>query len=330
MLHHTDFAPAAQGLTERSKKFYDGTYEFDADGFRDSKGQYHIWGESDDPETWAPTPPLVMSLDVSEDELTLQGAMDSDVPDDVDIGAPRLSLDQTMSNAQRDRLSKQEDSGNFSPTSHNSETSLSTRRPGSSSMSSGLNPAPWSRLHIREDIFQVFSGKGQSSDEAVNDTSIGEAKPQQELFAGLPDQDRLTARLEGICVGTKLGSESEDIGLKDCYDWCGVRHDSIVAMVDGATKVVREPPLAGSSDPIKLSIPADQELDTKQDMEDGMNVSAKGSELMITSGQREKGMSKARKMIKPNKKEAIGDDNESRHPKKQTLQNGMLNYILLS
>ncbi|CAI6338506.1 unnamed protein product [Periconia digitata] len=308
-------------MTERSIKFYDGTYKVNsAHGFWDSEGQYHEWGDVDDPETWyPPTPPPAMPLDEIENGVALNGARNSDVPDDVDIGAPRPSLDQTTSNAQRNLPFRQKDSENASPTSPNTEAPLSTHYPESSLMSSGLNPAPWSRLHIREDIFQAFSGKGKSSGETFNGTSTGEAKPQQQLFAGLPDRAHLAARLEGICIGTRLGSESKDVGLKDCYDWCGVRHDSIVEMVDSAANVMRGPPLAGSSDHIKLLIPADQELDTKHNIADEMNASTKDSRIMTTSKECGNVDPKAHNMVKPNKGKALGDTKESRHPKKQVL-----------
>ncbi|KAJ4321552.1 hypothetical protein N0V94_002873 [Neodidymelliopsis sp. IMI 364377] len=64
-------------LTERSRKFYDGTYKWDSDGFTDEHGgRGPLYRKFDclDPQARAPTPLLPMFLDDNEEDSDLVDA----------------------------------------------------------------------------------------------------------------------------------------------------------------------------------------------------------------------------------------------------------------
>ncbi|OAL54983.1 hypothetical protein IQ07DRAFT_282860 [Pyrenochaeta sp. DS3sAY3a] len=61
--------PADLEISERSRKFYDGTYKWDSEGFTDSDGEYHRF-DCLNPATQAPTPLPPMSLGDCEGENT--------------------------------------------------------------------------------------------------------------------------------------------------------------------------------------------------------------------------------------------------------------------
>ncbi|USP73289.1 uncharacterized protein yc1106_00563 [Curvularia clavata] len=58
--------PSSRSLSKRSRKFYDGTYKWDSDGFVDDKGVYRGF-DCYDPRSRAPTPLPPLSLEVKED-----------------------------------------------------------------------------------------------------------------------------------------------------------------------------------------------------------------------------------------------------------------------
>ncbi|KAF2685558.1 hypothetical protein K458DRAFT_387517 [Lentithecium fluviatile CBS 122367] len=73
-------------LTERSRKFYDGTYEWDgSDGFWDENRVYHKFNDPNDPEGRPPTPRPVSPLKL-EDEDADADTMHADSPKTVSRG----------------------------------------------------------------------------------------------------------------------------------------------------------------------------------------------------------------------------------------------------
>ncbi|KAF1956816.1 hypothetical protein CC80DRAFT_66682 [Byssothecium circinans] len=78
-------------MTERSLKFYDGTYRVDGRGFLDDGGVYHVWDDVNDEKARAPTPPPTMPLDW-EDEGSRSGSEGVRVDVDPAPVSPRQSL----------------------------------------------------------------------------------------------------------------------------------------------------------------------------------------------------------------------------------------------
>ncbi|EUC49741.1 hypothetical protein COCMIDRAFT_83840 [Bipolaris oryzae ATCC 44560] len=63
--------PSADSITERSRKFYDGTYTWDSEGFTDDMGVYRTF-DCYDPDARAPTPLPPMFLSDDEGDEVLQ------------------------------------------------------------------------------------------------------------------------------------------------------------------------------------------------------------------------------------------------------------------
>ncbi|EMD68644.1 hypothetical protein COCSADRAFT_80711 [Bipolaris sorokiniana ND90Pr] len=66
--------PSADSITDRSRKFYDGTYTWDSDGFIDGMGVYRTF-DCYDPDARAPTPlPPIFMSDEEKDGVLQCGA----------------------------------------------------------------------------------------------------------------------------------------------------------------------------------------------------------------------------------------------------------------
>ncbi|EUC39295.1 hypothetical protein COCCADRAFT_80892, partial [Bipolaris zeicola 26-R-13] len=70
--------PSADSITERSRKFYDGTYTWDSDGFTDDMGVYRTF-DCYDPDARAPTPLPPMFLSDDEEDEVLQCGAGADI-----------------------------------------------------------------------------------------------------------------------------------------------------------------------------------------------------------------------------------------------------------
>ncbi|ENI03721.1 hypothetical protein COCC4DRAFT_41701 [Bipolaris maydis ATCC 48331] len=70
--------PSADSITERSRKFYDGTYTWDSDGFTDDMGVYRTF-DCYDSDARAPTPLPPMFLSNDEECEVLQCGVGADM-----------------------------------------------------------------------------------------------------------------------------------------------------------------------------------------------------------------------------------------------------------
>jgi hypothetical protein len=176
-------------LTERSRKFYDGTYQWvGGEGFRDEQGGetctcviltytlihcivYHRFNDENDLEGRPPTPgPVSPPSDFGDDAVdspkTVSGIKTPDSIEEPKIVTNRpVSIRPLLSNAILQ------------------------------------NTADNIIMHI----------KGGSYKPTI---------PHEDLYAGHPYRERLLGRVEGILVGQ--WAEQTGLGLKECYRLCGI------------------------------------------------------------------------------------------------------------
>lgn len=196
-------------MTERSIKFYDGTYQLDGPrGFWDDKDVYHTFGDPDDEDAEAPTPPPIMPLDYEFDEdATYEGdetmqqrlairepspmiPLDDDEAGDQANEAMQLSGDTTRDGIWKSGLLTEWKSG------------ISQKR--RDSKGDEINPRP--SIEPSASLQFSYTAMPPITDKAA---------PQIEPPATHSDRDRLSAELEGISIGTKRGfSQAKRTGLK--------------------------------------------------------------------------------------------------------------------
>ncbi|KAF2641521.1 hypothetical protein P280DRAFT_517718 [Massarina eburnea CBS 473.64] len=196
-----------KGMTERSIKFYDGTYTTDGGkGFWDEAGVYHAWGDCDDPEAQGPTPPP--HIPISDREETAETEREEEERDG-------------------DRAANAATNANPEP-----KTPVSLNQPTASpepplravdNLSSTSPSIPQTTQLV--DIFKPF----------LQDPDSDIIHFREHMFQGYADRERMIGRLEGIGIGMVMAHTKSS--LREAYRTCSIAYDAVLESVEKGEEV---------------------------------------------------------------------------------------------
>ncbi|KAF2011757.1 hypothetical protein BU24DRAFT_466433 [Aaosphaeria arxii CBS 175.79] len=209
-------APSKESLlSERSMKFYDGTYRWNTDGFEDDTGVFQAWGYDDHNRPPTPNPPNFSDAE-DEDE-----AKPNDQEGSTNASMVRVPHGPLMANYSQALVTKDSlySHGHYLPLLSDEALLKSSSRPAAPSVEVGGQS--FSRTELRRDIF---------------------------LEKSESDRQRLIGRLEGIHIGHLYAGNG--LTLQESYNIVGVDYpDEIIdTITKGRPDVAASPQSVSSSD----------------------------------------------------------------------------------